>query len=629
MDIKKGVIAGAIIGVLGGGVYTGTLPVVPVDSVIQGEIVSKRTENSILFPTAKPNEFLARTYSNPVNYKAADGTFKTIDTTIQEKAFLNKAMSGYDKEVASGTYNAEFKAEKSWNYRFSRNGASVAFEALFDTTATVIITINPTTIGIKETVLLLSKVAPSTLQWKTVITGAKFENGSGWTVVNPQAQNAFYIPKLTAHDGQGNMIPVKCSWENDIITAEINTINAVFPIKIDPIAGTQLACNDAYTRSLDTTYNTARNANPWLSAFTDAYIYLGQNYVNSTYVMYRYFTGFYFDPNLNIGNVSAASLNLYIFLPPDSTFELEMQLSNQHGVPANSWSNKMFGWQVSGDYTPYMGPQYNCGYRNMIGGIYTFWTEIPFNARLDSLNAAIARADTFRLCLMSSNDMCDLAPLGNESLEFKGSLAASEYRPYLSITYTAKVPTGFTASAASTTTIACAWTDNIIGENGFRIAQLDSAGNFLAYIDSTAANATSKTISGLSVNTKYHLAVEVKGGTADGGISARDSCYTWANTPGAPTRSNPAADSTKIIINVNGNPAYTFFNVFATTTTPNETLWVNFALTPFALRTFGTVTEDSSWAWRNYAATGGASGFTMKTGIGKSYTWKTRAMSSE
>ena len=48
-----------------------------------------------------------------------------------------------------------------------------------------------------------------------------------------------------------------------------------------------------------------------------------------------------------------------------------------------------------------------------------------------------------------------------------------------SFTYTTKVPTAFSDSGITPTSILCKWNNNIVGETGYRIAKLDSAGNFL------------------------------------------------------------------------------------------------------------------------------------------------------
>jgi hypothetical protein len=616
----KSIIIGGVMAALGGTVYVGTESVQPIDSVVQGEIVSARTEYTKAFPAILPGQVTLHIYSAPVHAKAADGKYKTIDTTVQEKAFLNKAISGYDNEIAAVAFNAELKSEKPYNYRFTRDGASVAYEALFDTSKAISIKVEPLTTGMKETIILADESAPTILQWRTNINGTVKETDQGWTVVNNDGQDAFIVQAFKVWDVKQNLVKTTALWEKGILTLSIDAKGAEYPITVDPTTGTQAACNDGYTRNGDAVYDTARNTNPWAAVFTDSVQVSGQNLSGgTTYYLYRYFAGFYFSPTLNVQTVTAASFNFYMITPPDSTFELNMQLSTQRGAPAAAWSDSIRGWQASGDYTPYMGPAYNFGFRMMTGGNYpTNPVSIAFDARLDSLNAAIARADTFRMCLMSLKDIDDHAPTGAGAwyVQFKGSAAAAPQRPYLSVTYTPKVPAGFVMHAASSTSIHCSWTDNISGETGYRIKNAVTG----AYIDSVTGSADStKTITGLDPNKLYDLLVQVIGGTADGAVSAADSCYTRANTPGAITLTFPTKTLGKFILNTNSNPSYTEISI-------------EDSLTGLFVHKVSGANPDTFGAgedWHTFANWQGAAGDCVSVGVGKKINLKSKARSGQ
>jgi hypothetical protein len=229
--------------------------------------------------------------------------------------------------------------------------------------------------------------------------------------------------------------------------------------------------------------------------------------------------------------------------------------------------------------------------------------------------------DTVKVTFISSRDSTSTVPSGDEYIT-----VASMQLKYTRI-YKDHIPTYITVTATSPTQIYVTWLNNSPYATRFRL--VDQNGTALGGDDSTTTNEAYKYYNGLSPNTYHRIAVKVIGGKIDGDISTdQDSCWTDANVPSAPTRSNPAADSTKIVLNVNSNPSWTCFSVFSTTSTPNETLWVDFSTAPPHLRS-GPVNENTAWAWRTYAQAGGANGFTMKTNVGKTYTWKAWALSGQ
>ena len=83
----------------------------------------------------------------------------------------------------------------------------------------------------------------------------------------------------------------------------------------------------------------------------------------------------------------------------------------------------------------------------------------------------------------------------------------------------------------------------------------------------------------------------------------------------------------KIVVDVNGNPAWTRFAVAAIDSEGNY--WhLDFRRWPRVLRS-GQPHKDSTFHYVVYDSTGGAGGVTFQVGVGKWYNFFTRALSGE
>jgi len=225
-----------------------------------------------------------------------------------------------------------------------------------------------------------------------------------------------------------------------------------------------------------------------------------------------------------------------------------------------------------------------------------------------------ARGDTLRLTLFSSRDSSATAPAGDEFIRIADPTLVLRYAK------ADRAPSNVVVTAIAPDSVLVTWTDNTINEAGFYLVNAYT-GARIGGNDSTAANATSKRYGGLSPNTKYNIALQVKGGKIDGTVStASDSTYTWANVPGAPTVSYPTDSLMLIKLNVNGNPAHTEFAI-------QDSLSGLFFDGRY--NRFFSTTAAESILWRTYAAWGGASGDTVAVGVGKKYRIRVKARSGE
>ncbi len=253
------------------------------------------------------------------------------------------------------------------------------------------------------------------------------------------------------------------------------------------------------------------------------------------------------------------------------------------------------------------------------------WYYFPYTViGMDSLNAAIARADTHRVVWLSYKDITNSASTENQFISSYSSSSAGN-EPYLSLLYTLKAPTAFRDSAKSATTIKCDWTDNITGETGFRIKNIDTG----LYIDSTAADATTKTISGLKPNVKYRLQVVVKGGTADGQVSNTDSARTWIGTIPKPTTTMVP------VVVAPGDTTWSLRKIVLPDTSGTGIT----AITPIAIQDSitgkyvyaltGSDTMGTAPWWGTYSSFGGANGDTILFGAGNTSAFRILAKNTQ
>lgn len=190
---------------------------------------------------------------------------------------------------------------------------------------------------------------------------------------------------------------------------------------------------------------------------------------------------------------------------------------------------------------------------------------------------------------------------------------------------TPNAPTGVTLTGPTASQLTANWTDNSSGETGFKVyvSTVPNADCSLATYPgspdyTTAANAVTQNLIGLSPNTEYCVKVGAYNATGESSATGGPE-WTLANTPLAPSVSTiMEADRLKIVINANSNPAGTQFAIQETEATePDQYLQAD-----------GTL--GASAVWQTYAQWGGASGV-VNTGLtpSTSYTYQVKARNGD
>ena len=329
---------------------------------------------------------------------------------------------------------------------------------------------------------------------------------------------------------------------------------------------------------------------------------VGQYKSGSTYVIERTQLQFYIPVTDTTDSITFAEL-WYKNASDSSTtdFNIFGVYSTKSGAVSNAWYSLFTGWGASGAYIPVYLTE-GQGTADFVTG----WSKSAFTvAGIDTIRAH--EGSYLQIAMLSSRDISSTAPTGMEYV----TLANGTDRPFIRLYKTPMVPQNVTVTAADTDSITITWDDVTGDETGFRIIDDDTE----TAVDSTAANAESKGIAGLSVNTLYHYKIQVKGGVLDGEYSAPDMAYTFANTPGVPTISFPADSLLKFIIAENSNPAITRFAV-------QDSITGEFVQSIAGLDTFGTAAF-----WGTKAEWGGANGDTVKIKSGKKYVIRAKAKS--
>jgi hypothetical protein len=340
--------------------------------------------------------------------------------------------------------------------------------------------------------------------------------------------------------------------------------------------------------------------------------YLGQWWYNATT---KYLLRHYQDIALpKLVRVQAESL--FIAGTTDSTytdFNIVARAGTWNGGTVAKMKYTLFdGWQTQ--MTPYTGSPLITAFSTAgftTGATLNKLVFLP--AGMDTTLKHGIAPDTLRVMLLSSKDVSATAPTVAEYV------IINEANSYLRLTYAPpdSAPGGFTLTSISTDSLLATWTDRSYTERGFIIVDA-TAGTIVAGTDTTEQNVTSKRIGGLLPNTKYVWKVKAVGGDANGLLSAADSCYTRAATPGKPTTSKPTDALLKFVLDVNGNPAYTEFAV-------QDSISGKY-VDPIS----GVIdTFKVSATWRTYAGWGGAAGDTVAVGVGKKYTLRVKAKSGQ
>lgn len=416
------------------------------------EIVSLRTANTQTFKGSNPNELTTHIYVSDKYYlDTTNVVYKEIDTTTHELPVIAKLnpFKTYDAFVDAGNYKATWFADKPWNYKFSVGDSWIAYEALFDESASLAIKVETLSTGIKETITLKDETSPTILEWK---------------VTESVGESAIITPPPTAVDADGKDIPVSESKTGNILTYEVDTRGAVFPILVDPTTSITTQ-NDGYVYTSQATYAEARNATSGTSNASD--LRVGQmKFSTPTYRNYRTFLSF---PIPDMASISAASINLYGYYDFSTTdFNIGVFGADAYGPTLSGADFKNFdGWKASGvysgtflNYSAWSSANYVADWNNMG----------PFSpAGLDAIFAK--KGSTFYAALVSFRDYGNTPPPGSEYITefvvFDSSVTAG-HEPYLSITYTVPVsaPTVTTQDASSITTTAAVFNGSITAVGG-------------------------------------------------------------------------------------------------------------------------------------------------------------------
>ena len=100
---------------------------------------------------------------------------------------------------------------------------------------------------------------------------------------------------------------------------------------------------------------------------------------------------------------------------------------------------------------------------------------------------------------------------------------------------TMKAPTGFSATAVSSSEIDLTWTDNSLSESGYRIEQSPVDDLHFVEIAVTGPNVTSYNATGLNAGTKYYYRVRAYNALATSAYSSEKNATTLSSIPVAPS----------------------------------------------------------------------------------------------
>ncbi|MDD5353034.1 MAG: fibronectin type III domain-containing protein [Candidatus Omnitrophica bacterium] len=511
-NIKTGIAALGVIAALGMGGYEGLVSDGPQDTPLANEIVASRTANSEHIRLAD-GKALAHVYTQPIHFKNDKGKWKQIDTTLRPKPIIRRLLSPRPYEVTSGVYVADFAETKEYNYKFADNGASVLFEARFDTSKAVSIGIETTRSGIKETIVLSDDSAPTRLEWGLTVDGTIQEVTGGFGVYNSDGQLGFLIRAANARDAKGKELPVKTMLEKDVLVAEVDTTGAVYPITVDPtVQVTDTVTNSGNViKGSTVTFLGARDATSG-DAITSDMIMVGMrdSLHYDTWNVWRSFMSFPIPSSINA--VSACSL--YVYGNTDNSldnFGIYLVGAKSYGNTLTTADFKLFnGWQSSGAYN---GTILNNTW-NTSSFLLNDWNKIVFaSAGLDSLK--LATGDTLRICMISKEDYDNSEPTWAEYVTFINA--------YISFTYTVLpvLATNFTMNTISKDSMLVSWGGST-SINDSLILQTSPDSVFVSYL---TPSATSARIGNLNPYTKYRWRIK---SLASGGAlySNADSMYT-------------------------------------------------------------------------------------------------------
>jgi large repetitive protein len=100
---------------------------------------------------------------------------------------------------------------------------------------------------------------------------------------------------------------------------------------------------------------------------------------------------------------------------------------------------------------------------------------------------------------------------------------------------TMRVPSGFSATAVSSSQINLTWTDNSLAEDGYKIEQSVVDNQHYQQIAVTGPNATSYSVTGLNEGTKYYYRIRAYNAIATSAYSSEKNATTLSNIPVPPS----------------------------------------------------------------------------------------------
>jgi len=563
------------------------------------EIVSKRTANSKHYKITN-NKFRAEIKMQPEHYlDPMDGLYKEPDLTVKEITVEAKTDPNrtHDKYVDPGNglpKTTWFDGEPD-NYTFYHPGGdSVKYHCLFDMQKIDVALVYEAEIT-KEYITLDDAADGNTLSW-IIESSAQFElRGREVYYTDTEGNFLFRNPAPWARDATGKDIPITVTLGFDLLKYTLDIPESVtYPITVDPSTTTQSVLDGSLeTYSGQYSGGAGTGARDTLTANTQNSILCGQ-ICGSLYMVQRGQASFPLDGawSTNIATVTAVSMNLWM-LSDQSTIDFTVALvpSTKKGTLSPGWFNDFSGWQATGVYYPV--------YYNTIGSTADMtvgqYNAIDFSAAgCDSVFDNIG--DSLHVALISDRDIGNITPpTGNENVAFAGSGTGGK-EPYLSITYTSIVPTGFTMVAVVADSMTFTWNDIYNDEDGYIIVSASDS-NY-AISDTLGADVETITVGGLTPDSLYACKVRIIDYT-DGwyGMSAADS---EATNPALPTGLAvvPAhQDTVHYTFSANSNPVTTTY-AMAIIGSDGDTLWVDFTPKPDTLRTSnGGVDSLYTWGW--------------------------------
>lgn len=319
------------------------------------------------------------------------------------------------------------------------------------------------------------------------------------------------------------------------------------------------------------------------------------------------FSGYAWSDDLgwvDFSQVSAPSYNPDL-LPPDNPSVAAKSTSGGVTLTSGNWYNyptPYFSWTTPTDYASGITPSGVAGYYVYFG---TSGSADPSSYQTD-LNFTSANLGTSYGTYYFRVKTIDVA--GNVS-------AAATLFTY---NYRIAAATNATIGNLAPTTFDVTWTDNSSDETGFKVfvsispnADCSLATYPYSPDYTAAANSTTQSVTGKSINNQYCAKVVATDYYNDSSPAYSTPTYTQANTPSAPTVNTPTISSLKVIINQNSNPTGTQYAIWNDTT--SQYIQAN-----------GTL--GASAVWQDYTTWGGASGI-VNTGLSSntSYPYKVKA----